>query len=233
MTRILIVEDERQIAEIERDYLQSHGYETHLIERGDDVVPWLKAHDADLILLDVMLPGMDGLQVCKAVREFSQIPIMMLTARIEEIDRILGLELGADDYLCKPFSPREMVARVKALLRRSQRQPSAQNHDFHLDAERYQVVYQERSCPLSAVEFALLKMLSDTPGRIYSRSQLIENIYTDHRVVSDRTVDSHIKKLRHKLAAELTDKEIIHSVYGVGYKFEWPETNEEPTETTA
>ncbi|WP_178862225.1 response regulator [Thiomicrorhabdus cannonii] len=226
MTRILIVEDEPQIAEIERDYLQSHGYETHLLERGDEVVAWLKAHDADLMLLDVMLPGMDGLQVCKAVREFSQIPIMMLTARVEEIDRILGLELGADDYLCKPFSPREMVARVKALLRRSQRQATQPNHDFHLDAERYQVVYQGRSCPLSAVEFALLKLLSDTPGRIYSRSQLIENIYTDHRVVSDRTVDSHIKKLRHKLAAELTDKEIIHSVYGVGYKFEWPESPE-------
>lgn len=233
MTRILIVEDEPQIAAIERDYLHSHGYETHLLERGDEVVAWLKNHSADLMLLDIMLPGMDGLQVCKAVREFSQVPIMMVTARVEEIDRILGLELGADDYLCKPFSPREMVARVKALLRRSQLKPSASQRDFHLDAERYQAVYQERNCPLSAVEFALLKLLIDTPGRIYSRSQLIENIYTDHRVVSDRTVDSHIKKLRHKLAAELTDKEIIHSVYGVGYKFEWPETNEEPTETTA
>ncbi len=218
---VLVVEDEIKIANIVREYLEDSGFKVHVIDNGLEVVDWVKQHTVDLVLLDVMLPGKDGLQICKDVRAFSQVPIIMLTAKVEEIDRILGLELGADDYVCKPFSPRELLARVKALLRRSTLQSEHLSDDgWHMDEERYQVRYQGQTVGLSLVEFAILKLLSDSPGRIYSRTQLISSIYPDNRVVSDRTVDSHIKKLRHKLAEELTDKELIHSVYGVGYKFE-------------
>lgn len=218
---ILIVEDEVKIAEILQEYLQSNGFKTHHIDNGTDVAEWVKNNSADLMLLDLMLPGKDGLEVCREVREFSHLPIIMVTAKVEEIDRILGLELGADDYICKPFSPREVVARVKALLRRAEYTVQApEMQDWHLDQDRYQVSYEGKTVNLSTVEFAILKHLSDSPGRIFSRTQLIESIYPDNRVVSDRTVDSHIKKLRHKLADELTDKDVIHSVYGVGYKFE-------------
>jgi two-component system response regulator BaeR len=218
---VLVVEDEIKIANIVQEYLEDSGFKVHVIDNGLEVVDWVKQHSVDLVLLDVMLPGKDGLQICKEVRAFSQVPIIMLTAKVEEIDRILGLELGADDYVCKPFSPRELLARVKALLRRSANHNEHLNDDiWQMDEERYQVRYQGKTVGLSLVEFAILKLLSESPGRIYSRTQLIGSIYPDNRVVSDRTVDSHIKKLRHKLAEELTDKELIHSVYGVGYKFE-------------
>ncbi|WP_319381024.1 response regulator [Thiomicrorhabdus sp.] len=222
---ILIVEDETKIAEILEEYLRSHGYETVHFDHGGEVENWLKQHHADLVLLDVMLPDADGMQLCQAIRGFSQVPIMMLTARVEEIDRILGLELGADDYMCKPFSPREVVARVKALLRRVK--PAAKTASrWQLDGERYQVHYDGVDADLSAVEFEILRVLSETPGRIFSRSQLIDSIYHDHRIVSDRTIDSHIKKLRQKLAAAFGETEWIHSVYGVGYKFVEPVAEE-------
>lgn len=222
---VLVVEDEIKIATIVREYLENSGFQVHHIDDGLAVMDWVQSHSPDLILLDVMLPGKDGLTLCKAIRDVSAVPIIMLTAKVEEVDRILGLELGADDYVCKPFSPRELLARVKALLRRAQLQVEAQEggaqtDGWQMDEARYQVRYQGQSVSLSLVEFAILKLLSDTPGHIYSRTQLISRIYPDNRVVSDRTVDSHIKKLRHKLADELTDKELIHSVYGVGYKFE-------------
>lgn len=218
---VLVVEDEVKIGEILVDYLQNNGFKTVHLTSGDEVEPWLKGHTADLMLLDVMLPGKDGLQVCKDVRTFSKMPIIMVTAKVEEIDRILGLELGADDYVCKPFSPREVIARVKAQLRRQQLNGDMlTTGDWWLDEARYKVHYQSAEVSLSTVEFAILKQLMSSPGRIYSRSQLIDSIYPDNRVVSDRTIDSHIKKLRHKLSDELTHQDIIHSVYGVGYKFE-------------
>lgn len=227
---IVIVEDEPKIAQILIDYLNSHGYKTTWFERGEGVLNYLKSNTVGCVLLDVMLPNAeqfgDGLQLCKSIREFSQVPIMMITARIEEIDRILGLELGADDYICKPFSPREVVARVKALLRRSQLQSNpakeqevnAQNK-WQLDEGRYQLDYQHQTLTLTAVEFEIMRTLSISPGHIFSRSQLIERIYPDHRIVSDRTVDSHIKKLRQKLNVAFGEMEWIQSVYGVGYKF--------------
>lgn len=218
--RIVIVEDEAKIAEILIEYLHSFGYETQYFERGAQVVSWLKENRADCVILDIMLPDSDGIELCQQIRGFSQIPIMMLTARVEEVDRILGLEMGADDYICKPFSPREVVARVKALLRRAK--PSSehpQDNAWVLDGERYQVRYQGDKVDLSAVEFEILRTLSQAPGRIFSRAQLIDSIYHDHRIVSDRTIDSHIKKLRQKLSAALGENDWIQSVYGVGYKF--------------
>lgn len=221
---IVIVEDEIKIAEIVIEYLQSHGYQTQYFESGEGVINWLQHNQADCVLLDVMLPNSNlygnGLELCKQIRGFSQVPIMMITARIEELDRILGLELGADDYICKPFSPREVVARVKALLRRANLPVQAiQSGDWQLDEQRYQVHFKGKSTDLSAVEFEILQTLSKSPGRIFSRSQIIDNIYHDNRVVSDRTIDSHIKKLRQKLNSAFGENDWIQSVYGVGYKF--------------
>lgn len=222
---IVIVEDEQKIADILIEYLKSHGYQTKHFNSGSGVLDWLKSHNAHCVLLDVMLPQSerygDGLELCKQIRGFSEVPIMMVTARIEELDRILGLELGADDYICKPFSPREVVARVKALLRRANPHQEANKPSaWQLDGERYQIHYEGKDADLSAVEFEILQTLSQHPGRIFSRAQLIDSIYHDNRVVSDRTIDSHIKKLRQKLVAAFGENEWIQSVYGVGYKFE-------------
>ena len=219
--RILIVEDEEKLAGLLRDYLVQEGYEASVLHRGDEVEPRLREQPVDLVLLDLMLPGKSGLDVCKALRAAQpELPIIMVTARVDEIDRLLGLELGADDYICKPFSPREVVARVKAVLRRSRRAEVFQE-GIQLDDSAYKAVLRGKDLGLTAVEYQLLKVLASHPGRIYTRDQLIDAMYRDERVVSDRTVDSHVKKIRRKIAAVLPDREIIHSLYGVGYKYEW------------
>ena len=219
--RILIVEDEEKLAGLLRDYLVQEGYEVSVLHRGDEVEPRLREQPVDLVLLDLMLPGKSGLDVCKALRAAQpELPIIMVTARVDEIDRLLGLELGADDYICKPFSPREVVARVKAVLRRSKRGEVFQE-GIQLDDSAYKAVLRGKDLGLTAVEYQLLKVLASHPGRIYTRDQLIDAMYRDERVVSDRTVDSHVKKIRRKIAAVLPDREIIHSLYGVGYKYEW------------
>lgn len=218
--KILIVEDEQRLADLHRDYLLQAGFETECIADGLLVAKAIDNGMPDLILLDLMLPGKDGLDICKDIRKQSNVPIIIVTARVEEIDRLLGLELGADDYICKPFSPREVVARVKAVLRRS-----VTSHDatfLSLDEERYLAILQGQTLDLSAVEFQLLNILAAKPGRILNRDQLMDRIYTDRRIVCDRTIDSHIKKLRKKIAAVAPEVDVIHSVYGVGYKYESP-----------
>jgi two-component system, OmpR family, response regulator BaeR len=219
--RVLIVEDEVKLAGLLRDYLAQEGFEVTVLHRGDEVEPWVGAHEVDLVLLDLMLPGKSGLEVCKALRAASDVAVIMVTARIDEIDRLLGLELGADDYICKPFSPREVVARVKAVLRRAKRGERAAEGGVKLDEAGYRATIGGKDLNLTAVEFQLLKVLADHPGRIYTRDQLMDAMYRDERVVADRTVDSHIKKIRKKIAASLPDREIVHSVYGLGYKYEW------------
>ncbi len=183
----------------------------------------MRTHGADLVLLDLMLPGKNGLEVCKALRATSSdVSIIMVTARVDEIDRLLGLELGADDYICKPFSPREVVARVKAVLRRAEaRRAPPPTAGLTLDEAGYSATLGGKDLGLTAVEFQLLKVLAAHPGRIYTRDQLMDAMYRDERVVADRTVDSHVKKIRKKIAAVLPDREIVHSVYGLGYKYEW------------
>jgi two-component system, OmpR family, response regulator BaeR len=221
--RILIVEDEQKLAGLLRDYLAQEGFEVSILHRGDEVEGWMRAHGADVLLLDLMLPGKSGLEVCKALRAANAgVAIIMVTARVEEIDRLLGLELGADDYICKPFSPREVVARVKAVLRRQARgaSPGAES-GLVLDDAGYKASVNGRDLELTAVEYQLLKVLASHPGRIYTRQQLMDAMYRDERVVSDRTVDSHIKKIRKKLALALPGREVIHSLYGAGYKYEW------------
>jgi two-component system response regulator BaeR len=219
--RVLIVEDEAKLAGLLRDYLAQDGFEVSVLHRGDDVEPWVSTHDVDLVLLDLMLPGKNGLEVCKALRASSGVAIIMVTARVEEIDRLLGLELGADDYICKPFSPREVVARVKAVLRRAKRGERPAEAGVKLDEAGYRATIGGKDLNLTAVEFQLLKVLADHPGRIYTREQLMDAMYRDQRVVGDRTVDSHIKKIRRKITAVLPDREVVHSIYGLGYKYEW------------
>lgn len=218
--KILIVEDEPRLASLLSDYVAQAGMLPHVIHNGLEAVDWVKNEHPNLVLLDLMLPGMDGMEVCREVRRFSELPIIMVTARIEEIDRLLGLELGADDYICKPFSPREVVARVKAVLRRTGGREEVPKTSLVLDDSRYLATLHDQKLDLTAVEYQLLGVLAKTPGRIYSRDQLMEKIYPDQRIVEDRTIDSHIKKLRKKLTVTSKVGELIHSVYGVGYKFE-------------
>lgn len=220
---ILIVEDEAKIAELLRDYLQQSNYVSHWIDNGDAVDEWVRNNNPDLVLLDLMLPGKDGLTVCRELRSHSDIPIIMVTARVDEIDRLLGLELGADDYICKPFSPREVVARVKALMRRiemSRSSPEAPYRGLVIDEEKYAASIDGQPLDLTPVEFRLLSLLASQPGRVFSREQLMNRIYLDGRVVSDRTVDSHVKNLRHKVQAVTGTDDLLRSVYGVGYKLD-------------
>ena len=252
--RLMIVEDEPKLAALLATYLGAAGYETQCLGDGRLVVPQVRTAEPDLILLDLMLPGRDGIEICRELRTFSDVPIIMVTARVEEIDRLLGLELGADDYVCKPFSPREMVARVRAILRRTRggiglpgasapvsaatRQPQDDSGDpaglklggradgdvpavrLVIDEDRHQVHLEGRLLDLTPVEFRLLAVLAAVPGRVLRREGLLEQLYMDHRVVNDRTVDTHVKNLRRKLMQVVNDRDLIHSVYGIGYKFE-------------
>ncbi len=222
---VLVVEDEEGIAELLRDYLLESGYATHIFYQGTGVVEWVREHEPDMILLDLMLPGKDGMEICKEVRAFSTVPIIMTTARVEEIDRLLGLELGADDYVCKPYSPREVMARVKTVLRRVAMAGCTSPVDqsiIMLDEAGFKAVVKGDHMELTPVEFRLLKIFLAQPGRVFSRGHLLDHLYTDQRVVSDRTVDTHIKNLRKKLEERLPGQEVIYSIYGVGYKFEPP-----------
>jgi len=216
--KILIVEDEPKLCGLLADYLKASSFETFILADGRPVVDWVRENKPDLILLDLMLPGVGGLDICKEIRTFSRVPMIMVTARVEEIDRLLGLELGADDYICKPFSPREVVARVKAVLRRVRDGQSIQAKGLVLEAHRFRATL--RDLDLTAVEFRLLQFLVEHAGRIDGRQQIMENIYHDERFVSDRTVDSHIKKLRRKIETIDPEAVLVQSVYGVGYKFE-------------
>jgi two-component system, OmpR family, response regulator BaeR len=218
---ILIVEDEPKLASLLADYLHAAGFRTRTIGDGRKVVAAVRTAPPALVLLDLMLPGRDGLEICRELRGFTELPIIMVTARVEELDRLLGLELGADDYVCKPFSPREVVARVKAVLRRQARaEPAGGVPGLVIDPQAYRATLDDVALELTPVEFRLLETLAAHPGRVYSRVGLLERLYDDHRVVSDRTVDSHVKNLRRKLAAAAPGRDLVQSVYGVGYRLE-------------
>lgn len=219
---ILIVEDEQHIADLYRDYLHQAGFETVWMSDGEHAEEWIRKHEPVLVILDLMLPGKDGIQICKDVRRFSEVPIIIVTARVEEVDRLVGLELGADDYICKPFSPREVVARVKAVLRRSTFATGQDDTLLVLDYDQYKAVLAGNDLGLTAIEFQLLKIMVEQSGRIFSRDQLMDGLYDDGRIVYDRTIDSHVKKLRKKIAQVNPEVELIRSVYGIGYKYEQP-----------
>ena len=220
---ILIVEDDAKIAAVLVDYLADSGYRTEHIDDGAAAVAYLRKTPADLLLLDLMLPGMDGLEVCQAVRTFSKLPIIMLTARIDEVDRLLGLDVGADDYVCKPFSPREVVARVKAQIRRSNGMLiNARGPAIVVERGPMRIQVDGVPLPLTPVEFRLLAEMIEHPERVYSRQQLLDFSHEDQRDINDRTIDTHIKNIRRKLGHLLPHADCLQSVYGVGYRFEFP-----------
>ncbi|WP_138936215.1 response regulator [Roseovarius arcticus] len=220
--RILIVEDETALAEVVRDYLVAAGMTVDVMAEGTGAVEFALEGKHDLLVLDLMLPGVDGLTICRELRKTSLVPIIMTTAKVEEIDRLLGLELGADDYLCKPYSPRELVARVRAILRRAAATSSGdmvQDERLKIDAERWQATLEGVALDLTRREFTLLQSLAARPGRVFSRDMLLALAFPDDTEVFDRTVDSHIRNIRRKIAA-VSDQDPIRSVYGVGYAFE-------------
>ena len=222
MSSILIVEDERKIAELLRDFLRQSGFQTLIVNRGDEVIPWLKKHEVDMILLDLMLPGMHRIEVCRGKRKFSQVPIIIVTAQTEEIDRLLGLELGADDYVSKSFNLLEAVARVKAVLRRAAQPPVPENllksGILKLNEETHQIWVNDKEVGFTPVEFGMLKVLMSRPERVFTREELLNKVQGYDFVGYDRTIDTHVKNLRRKLAKNGVE-ECIHSVYGVGYRY--------------
>lgn len=222
---ILVVEDEERISTLLSDYLKNAEFSVTCLTRGDDVIPFLKKTGCDLILLDIMLPGMNGMDVCKEIRKFSDIPIIMITARVDEIDRLIGLELGADDYVCKPFSPREIVARVKAVLRRTSRtsvdEELVVGHILLNDSKRH-VSVAGGALKLTPSEYGILKLMMTFPNRVFSRNELLNHVQGCDFEGYDRTIDSHIKNLRRKIAAQLPNYEVIGAVYGAGYKLNDP-----------
>ena len=222
MKHVLIVEDEKKLADVLIAYLNQNQFKVTHFESGSDVVDWVKTNQPNIILLDLMLPDINGKDLCKEIRGFSMVPIIMVTAMIDEIDRLIGLELGADDYVCKPFSPKEVVARVKAVLRRSE---GGLNHGeiydaFEVNDQTYTIKLHQDRLDLTPVEFRLLKMFLQSPGRVFNRDQILNNIFEDGRIVLDRTVDTHVKNLRHKLKTASPEHDYIRSVYGIGYSFE-------------
>jgi two-component system response regulator BaeR len=220
--RILIVEDDPRIATLLTRYLQEQGFETDIIANGLQVEPEVRRLEPALVLLDLLLPGMDGIEVCQALRRFSAVPIIIVTARTDEIDRLLGLEVGADDYVCKPFSPRELLARIKALLRRveGRLQTGVTQNGFRVDEGTQRIAWEENWLPLTPVEFRLLRRLLSRPGHVFARDDLHESGDYRSRAGVGRVVDSHIKNLRRKIAAVRPQGSAIVSVYGMGYRFD-------------
>jgi len=218
---LLIVEDESDIADILKDYLVREGYRVTVLERGDKVVAFVRGHLVSLLLLDIMLPGVDGKTICRKIRKFSEVPIIMITAKVDELDRIVGFELGADDYVCKPFSPREVVARVKAVLRRM---AGAADEDvlsagpIRVDRSARVVSVRDSELNLTPSEFDIFATLMESPNRVFTRAQLIEKVQGYNYEGYERTIDFHIKNLRKKIAECLPNEKVIHSSYGVGYK---------------
>ena len=217
---ILIVEDEPRLASVLGDYLKAAGFRTEWIADGAQVLDAYIQRHHDLILLDLMLPHRSGVDICRDLRARSEVPIIMVTARVDEVDRLLGLQVGADDYVCKPFSPKEVVARVIAVLRRYRHSPAQMAHVLEIDEANFAASFHGKSLDLTPVEFRLLSTLASPPLRVWSRDQLMNRLYPDHRVVVDRTIDSHIKNLRRKLLEAGSEDEPIRSVYGVGYRLE-------------
>ena len=218
---ILIVEDEPKISHLLRDYLQQAGYETRESLNYDQIRSWVEQEEINLILLDWMLPGMSGLEICQQLRTISNVPILMITARVEEIDRLKGLDSGADDYICKPFSPREVVARVKAVLRRTNHEDHAEliAGQLRLDQTTHQVWVDESEVVLTPNEFGVLKVLLQRPGKVWSRESLLQQVQGYQFNGYDRTIDTHVKNLRKKLATYGLESSIV-TVYGIGYRFQ-------------
>lgn len=219
---ILMVEDDRKIAQLVSGYLHEEG---HTVQQAHDgTLGWasFRHRTPDLLILDGMLPGMDGLTLCQEVRRSSDVPIIMLTARVDEVDRLMGLNTGADDYVCKPFSPRELMARVRSLLRRS-RGAFQLAKPWQVDEAGLRIHWRGQELDLTPVEYRLFQLLLTHPGRVFSRAQMLDVIHDGLRDTSDRVIDSHIKNLRKKVQQAAPQDDCIVSVYGVGYRFDVPD----------
>ena len=221
--RVLVVEDDRKISELLLNYLRASGYEATAAYDGRDALRMIKERAPDAVVLDWMLPGLDGIGVCQAVRVFSDVPILMLTARIDEVDRLLGLDTGADDYVCKPFSPREVIARVRALVRRAEGRVKSSTRPWEIDDASFRISWRGQWLALTRIEFMMFRLLLSRPGRVYSRDQLLASVHDSQHDISDRAIDTHIKNLRKKVQAVEPDCDCIASVYGVGYRFDIPD----------
>jgi len=221
--RILVVEDDARIAQLLLDYLRNDGHQAQALADGQQALSEIRRAPPDLLILDLMLPGLDGVSLCRAVRCFSDLPILMVTARVDEVDRLLGLDTGADDYVCKPFSPREVMARVKALLRRAEGRVAPMQRPWTVDDQGLRIAWRDRWLPLTPLEFRMLRLLLSRPGRVFSRAQLLDSVHGDMRDVSDRAIDTHVKNLRKKVQAIDPGSDCIASVYGLGYRFDLPE----------
>ena len=219
---VLVVEDDVKIARVLIDYLRAEGFAAIHQSNGVEAVKSVRDTHPAAVLLDLNLPGLDGVEVCRQVRQFSSVPIIMMTARVDEVDRLLGLETGADDYVCKPFSPREVMARVKAQVRRAQGRLTPQQLPWQVDDAQLRVAWRGQWLNLTPLEFRMLRLLLNQPGRVFSRAQLLDSVHADLRDVSDRAIDSHVKNLRKKIQAIEPDAECIASVYGVGYRVDLP-----------
>ncbi len=217
------MEDDKKISELLLDYLRADGFEAFPSYDGRDALRQIEINLPALVILDLMLPSLDGLNVCKAIRSFSDIPILMLTAQVEEMDRLAGLNSGADDYVCKPFGPREVVARVNALLRRSEGRLKTTAPPWKIDEASYRVRWRNEWLPLTRIEFFMLRLLLSRPGRVFSRAQLMDCVIDRLRDISDRAIDTHIKNIRRKIEAAESGCECIISVYGLGYRIDLPD----------
>ena len=220
---VLVVEDDPRIARLLLDYLRAEGLPARWVADGPAAVAEIDKAKVSLVLLDLNLPGLDGIEVCRKVRTFSDVPIIMLTARVDELDRLLGLDTGADDYVCKPFSPREVMARVKAQLRRAAGRLTATPPIWRIDDENLSICWRERRLNLTVLEFRIVRRMLQHPGRVYSRAQLLDSMHPDERDISDRAIDSHVKNIRRKIQAADPDFNGIVAVYGVGYRFDAPD----------
>ncbi len=217
MSKILLVEDDIEIAEHLNVFLNNSGFNVIHHTSGEKVVEAVKVDQPDLVLLDIMLPIKDGTTCCQEIRKFSDIPIIMITAKAEEIDRLIGLEAGADDYVCKPFSAMELILRIKAILRRTLKKVPTDS--LILNRETFKISYQGKTVELTHLEFNLFNLLYSNPERIYSRSQILDLAYPDMRNISDRTIDSHVRNIRKKTLIFNLQDSIIESVYGAGYRY--------------
>lgn len=223
LKKILIVEDEPDLATLIFDYASSHGFAPHIIHNGTQALNYLKENPVDFLILDLMLPGLDGLSLCRELRTFSSLPVIMVTAKVEEIDRILGLEIGADDYLCKPFSPRELMARVKAIFKRIEAHSAPSTNasaDLEIDEQAHRISLQGQVLELTRSEYLILRHFASHVGQVFSRAQLLDIADQDGLDTSDRAIDSHIKNLRKKLHQIAPDAAPIHSIYGLGYRYD-------------
>ena len=231
LQKILVVEDDKNTASLVATYLQKEGFLTLVENDGAVGLQVAREEQPDLVILDLMLPNIDGLEICRRLRHESNIPILMLTAREEEIDRVLGFSLGADDYVVKPFSPRELVERVKAILRRTQPAPSLAScvlkfGQLQLNPEKHKVTLDKKAVNLTTSEYKLLYTLMASPGRVFSRTELLRKFYEQEEAVIERVIDVHINKLRQKIEADPSNPTIIKTVRGFGYCFAENESNQ-------